>query len=430
LKRTLCVSDPIALRLETKQSPCQQTHVIANKVKQSPKPVFTLNLLAPNLNCVYTCAMNYKTLSNSQALSTFCQQITNQAWLSIDTEFIRKDTYYPILSLVQICTPDDQLILIDPLSIEDLSPLWQLIANPSICKVFHSARQDIEVLFQLGQQMPQNLFDTQTASVFLGYGDMAGFARIVEAEFGVTLDKSMSRTNWLKRPLSEAQIQYALDDVRYLAPLYRKLQTTLTDQQKQALNHDFEQMLQPKLYTIDPNQAWLKVKGIKGLNNKKLGIVKALAAWREEQAVRQNLPRKWVINDEVIVNLAKRPVNEISALHKIPDIKPGNIRQYGEQIIAQLDKAFAHPEEWPEKTKSALAPNAVENQNLEMAQAFAQQTADAKAISLPNLCNKADLLKLIRQQPNPLDHGWRKLLLTDPLKAHLTHHPSNCTDPT
>ncbi|WP_052501507.1 ribonuclease D [Thiomicrospira microaerophila] len=364
--------------------------------------------------------MNYTTITHSDALLKICDHLANQAWLAIDTEFIRKDTYYPILALVQICTAEDELILVDPLPIDDLSPLWQLMANPKICKVFHSARQDIEVLFQLGQTMPQNLFDTQIAGVFLGYGDMAGFARVVEAEFSVILDKSMSRTNWLKRPLSEAQIQYALDDVRYLAPWYRKLQNTLTDEQKQALHDDIQQMLQPSLYTIDPDQAWLKVKGTKGFNAKRLGLVKALAAWREEQAVRQNLPRKWVINDEVIVSLAKRPVKEIESLYKVPGISASIVRQYGKHLIEQLDLAFAHPEYWPKKNNSAPPPTLDELEWLQRAQDFAQQVAQDKGISPHNLYNKAALLALLRQQPNELERGWRKRILSDPLKQHLS----------
>lgn len=299
--------------------------------------------------------MNYTSLTTPAALAAFCEQQANQAWLAIDTEFIRQDTYYPILALVQICTQEGELVLIDPLALADLSPLWQLMANPKVCKVLHSARQDIEVLFQLGKQMPQNLFDTQTACVFLGYGDMAGFGRVVEAEYNVSLNKALSRTNWLQRPLSDEQIHYALDDVHYLAPLYKKLHTLLTAEQKQALTQDFAEMLNPALYQIEPNQAWLKVKGTKGLNTKQLGLVKQLAAWREQAAIGQNLPRRWVISDDAILQLAKRPARTLEALYKVPDLNAGTVRQYGEVIIEQLDLAFASPDNWPEKPANPLA---------------------------------------------------------------------------
>jgi len=360
--------------------------------------------------------MNYRILRDSAQLYDFCQAIRHQAWLAIDTEFIRQNTYYPILSLVQICSQDDQLVLIDPLTINDLTPLWSLLADPSICKVFHSARQDIEVLFQLGHLMPQNLFDTQIAGVFLGYGDMAGFARVVETEFSIELDKKLSRTNWLQRPLSEAQIQYALDDVRYLAPFYRRIQQRLTTEQKQALDFDFTRLLDPTLYIIEPNQAWLKVKGTKGFNRKKLGIVKSLAAWREVEAVRQNLPRKWVIDDDAIIELAKRPALTVEGLFKIPDLKPASIRQYGEAIIQQLDMAFKHPEDWPEKPSNSLVPSKEEARLLTLVYDHAQHCAQQQGITLNTLCNKQDLLRFIRNQPNNLEQGWRYEILGKHLK--------------
>ncbi|UQB42693.1 ribonuclease D [Thiomicrospira microaerophila] len=363
--------------------------------------------------------MNYTNLNTPAALTAFCEQQANQAWLAIDTEFIRQDTYYPILALVQICTQDGELALIDPLAVTDLSPLWQLLADPNVCKVFHSARQDIEVLFQLGQQMPQNLFDTQTACVFLGYGDMAGFARVVEAEFQVTLNKALSRTNWLQRPLTHEQINYALDDVRYLAPLYQKLDSQLTHKQKQALATDFADMLNPALYVTDPNQAWLKVKGTKGMNSKQLGLVKQLAAWREQKAVGQNLPRKWVISDDAILQLAKRPARTIEGLYKLADLNAGSVRQYGEAIIKQLDLAFATPENWPEKPIKAPPPTPQEDILLQLANSFALQVAQNQGIIASNLFQKADLLALIRQQTSPLDKGWRQLILGEPLKKLL-----------
>lgn len=363
--------------------------------------------------------MNYTNLTTPAALAAFCEQQSNQAWLAIDTEFIRQDTYYPILALVQICTQEGELVLIDPLALTDLSPLWQLMANPQVCKVFHSARQDIEVLFQLGKQMPQNLFDTQTACVFLGYGDMAGFGRVVEAEYNVSLNKALSRTNWLQRPLSDEQIHYALDDVHYLAPLYKKLDTLLTTEQKQALKQDFSAMLNPALYQIEPNQAWLKVRGTKGLNTKQLGLVKQLAAWREQAAIGQNLPRKWVISDDAILQLAKRPARTLEGLYKVPDLNAGTVRQYGEALIEQLDLAFSSPENWPEKPIKATPPSSQEEILLQLTSSLALQIAQDQGIIASNLFQKADLLALIRQQATPLDKGWRQLVLGDPLKKLL-----------
>lgn len=361
--------------------------------------------------------MNYQHITTAQQLAEFCRPLHHQAWLAIDTEFVRQDTYYPLLSLVQICTQDGELAIIDPLTIEDMSSLWTLLADVNVCKVFHSARQDIEVLFQVGGLMPQAIFDTQIACVFLGHGDMAGFARVIEAELNVQIDKDQTRTNWHQRPLSDKQIAYALDDVRYLAPLYQKLQTHLTDEQKQALEWDFAQLLDATLYRIDPDQAWLKLKGTQHLNPKQLGIVKQLTAWRELTAIETNQPRKWVISDEAIIALAKRPARALEGLYKISELNAGQVRQHGEALIAQLDIAFQQPDSWPEKTAKSAPATTQEDILLTVALTYAHQVALDKGLSLANLVQRRDVLALLRQQPSPIQNGWRALVIGQDLQT-------------
>lgn len=372
--------------------------------------------------------MNHQTIINDSKLAEFCKHLSHQAWFAIDTEFVRQDTYYAELSLIQIFSEQGDLALIDPLALEDMAPLWTLLANPSITKVFHSARQDIEILFQVGGLMPQNIFDTQIAGVFLGYGDMAGFARVIENELKVTLDKDQTRTNWHQRPLTSRQIQYALDDVRFLAPLYQKMQQQLTAMQKQALNWDFEQLLDASLYQVDPDQAWLRLKGTQNFSPKQLGMTKALAAWRERTAIELNQPRKWIINDDVILYLAKRPVRALEGLYKVPDLNAGLVRQFGEALIQQLDWAFAHEEYWPDKPTKAEPPQAHEDIQIQLAMSYAHQVALNAGVNLNNLTQKRDLLCLLRQQPSLLDQGWRALLLGEPLKQLFNHQACLCIE--
>lgn len=355
--------------------------------------------------------MNYQHITTAQQLADFCHPLHHQAWLAIDTEFVRQDTYYPLLSLVQICSQQGELAIIDPLTIDDMSPLWALLADKQVCKVFHSARQDIEVLFQVGGLMPQAIFDTQIACVFLGHGDMAGFARVIETELNVQIDKDQTRTNWHQRPLSDKQIAYALDDVRYLAPLYQKLQTQLTDEQKQALEWDFSQLLDASLYRIDPDQAWLKLKGTQHLSPKQLGIVKQLCAWRERTAIETNQPRKWVISDEAMIALAKRPARALEGLYKISEINAGQVRQYGDALIEQLDIAFQQPDSWPEKPAKSLPASTQEDIVLNLALAYAHQVALNNQLNLANLIQRRDVLALLRQQVSPIQHGWRWILI-------------------
>lgn len=372
--------------------------------------------------------MNHQTIINDSELDEFCKKLSHQAWFAIDTEFVRQDTYYAELSLIQIYSEQGDLALIDPLVLKDMAPLWTLLANPAVTKVFHSARQDIEILFQVGGLMPQNVFDTQIAGVFLGYGDMAGFARVIENELKVTLDKDQTRTNWHQRPLTNRQIQYALDDVRFLAPLYQKMQQQLSAVQKQALSWDFEQLLDTSLYQINPDQAWLKLKGTQNFSPKQLGLTKVLTAWRERMAIEINQPRKWIINDDVILYLAKRPVRALEGLYKVPDLNAGLVRQFGEAIIQQLDWAFAHEEAWPDKPSKAEPAQPQEDTQVQLAMSYAHQVALNAGLNLNNLAQRRDILCLLRKQPNMLDQGWRALLLGEPLKQLFNHQACLCVE--
>lgn len=370
--------------------------------------------------------MNYLTLDTSKKLADYCALLNHQAWFAIDTEFIRQETYYAELSLVQICTDQGELALIDPLAVEDLTPLWQLLANPNVIKVFHSARQDIEVLYQIGGLMPQAIFDTQIASVFMGHGDLVGLARVIEAELGHVLDKAQTRTNWHQRPLHEKQIQYALDDVRYLAPLYQKILHTLTPEQLDALKWDFNQLLNPALYDIDPEQVWLRLKGTASFTPKQLGIVKTLCSWRERKAIEINQPRRWVLSDEAIFALAKRPISVLEGLYKIKELNAGLVRQFGEDIIEQIDHAFSHPDSWPERPKK-LAPTTPEEEPLiHAALSYAQQQALNHKINLTNLIQKQDLIQLLRHNTGGLTLGWRKVFIGDDLTRLFNHQACLC----
>lgn len=372
--------------------------------------------------------MNYQTITTHSALDELCKQLSHQAWFAIDTEFVRQDTYYAELSLIQIYSEQGDLALVDPLVLQDMTPLWSLLANPAVTKVFHSARQDIEILFQVGGLMPQNVFDTQIAGVFMGYGDMAGFARVIEHKLNVSIDKDQTRTNWHQRPLTDRQIQYALDDVRFLAPLYQVMQQQLTDEQKQALKSDFEQLLDVSLYQIDPDQAWLKLKGTQNFSPKQLGLAKTLAAWRERTAIELNQPRKWIINDDVILYLAKRPVRALEGLYKVPDLNAGLVRQFGDAIIRQLDWAFAHEEAWPDKPSKAEPAQPQEDTQVQLAMSYAHQVALNAGLNLNNLTQRRDILCLLRQQPSLLDQGWRGLLLGEPLKQLFHHQAGLCIE--
>ncbi|MBN2646950.1 MAG: ribonuclease D [Thiotrichales bacterium] len=380
----------------------------------------------------------YTPITDHAALRQTCAQLENESWLAVDTEFVRVDTYYPELSLVQIATANRDFYLIDPLALlaekehnpgitQPLMPLMTLLQNPNVLKVFHSARQDVEVLFQLQHQMPAALFDTQIAAIFLRHGDLAGFARVIEAELGISLDKSQTRTNWHARPLSAEQIAYAIDDVDYLVRLYQHLTAQLSEAQKQAVLQDSAKLLQPELYQTQPDQAWLKIKGLKRLKPKQLAMVQSLAAWREQHAIEHNQPKKWTLSDDALLEIVKRPPRTVAALYKVPGIKSSSVRDFGEDWIARIDCVFsAEPESYPQLPPALPEPNPQELALLDACHAFCQQVSLDYAVPIQNMVSRDELLCLIREPHRAPWQGWRHHLLGKPLQTWLLGQSTLC----
>ena len=367
----------------------------------------------------------YQFITNNQQLTDYCQEILanpETTWIAIDTEFVRVDTYYPQLSLVQIQDPMGNAAIIDPIAIANndkkcpessfLNPLVDVLVSNKVTKVFHSARQDIEVLYQLEERMPQNIFDTQIAAVFKKHGDLAGFARVIKAELGVELDKSQTRTNWHARPLTDKQIKYALDDVRYLAPLYTKFLQELTNEQIAAVNCDTEKMLQAELYTINPKEAGARIKNLKGLRAKGIAIVNALAEWREIYAIQHNTPKKWTISDDVIIQIAKRPPKTVQALYKVPNIKSSSVKEFGEQWIELIDEVFQQDvDSLPAPPLKLARASQQEERTMQFLNSYIQQVCDDYQLTPSHVINKDQLLSFIRNPHAPFLDGWRHVLL-------------------
>jgi len=364
----------------------------------------------------------YLSILTESQLNDYCQQIlanSDISWIAIDTEFVRVDTFFPELSLVQIQDSLGQACIIDPIAIQEtatsdkpLHALVALLADASLLKVFHSARQDIEVLYQLEDVMPQALFDTQIAAIFKKHGDIAGFARVIENELGTKLDKSQTRTNWHHRPLTEKQIDYALDDVRYLAPLYEKFVNELTPEQIAAVKQDCDSLLDESLYKPDPNNAGRKVKGTKGLRGKGMAIVNALASWREQYAINNNQPKKWVMSDDVIVNIAKRPPKTAQALYKVPQIKSSSVKAYGEDWITLIDAVFALESDALPKAETKPPKETIEEEILmQYLNSYIQQVALEYKMMASHLMNKTLILEQIRTPQTSLLSGWRQVLV-------------------
>ncbi len=260
---------------------------------------------------------------------------------ALDMEFERERTYWPKLQLIQVGTADEAAV-VDPLALEDLSPLWDLIADPAVEKVTHAGRQDAEIFFLKAGRPPRNVYDTQIAAALLGLGEQVGYSMLVQRILGVRLEKKERVTDWGRRPLTEAQIDYALNDVRYLPPIHQHLNEDL-----QALGR--MQWLREELafyedrnhYEQDPDRLYLRVSRWRTLNRRGLGVLRELARWREEEAARRDVPRGRVVPDDVLVDIALRKPKRPADLRPLRRLHPREIERNGESIVAAVAAGMA-----------------------------------------------------------------------------------------
>lgn len=267
------------------------------------------------------------------SLRAACAKLEHCAWLAVDTEFERVNTYYPELCLLQVAG-EDTTVVFDPLAIDDLGPLYEVLYNPAIVKVFHAARQDLELFYQLHRRLPGPVFDTQVAAALLGYEPQMGYAGLVKEILDKELPKSQTRTDWKRRPLSGGQLRYAADDVIYLGRIYRILQERLMAAGKlQLFELECLRLDNPILYEPDPADMWRKIRATKRLPADVLALVKPLAAWRELTARRENRPRKWILPDHTLIELARQRPEDREALAGIEGMDEKLVRRYGDKLL-------------------------------------------------------------------------------------------------
>jgi len=257
--------------------------------------------------------------------------------LAIDTEFMRTDTYYAKPGLIQIADSKG-VFIIDPLKVKSLKPLAILLADPNIVKIMHAMSEDIELLYQATGVLTQCVFDTQIAAAFLGYGASLGYQSLVSEVLGYPVDKSETRSDWLKRPLTDKQLAYAAKDAEYLILLHRELENALID--KALLESVFDEsrniLVQTKQNWDQPSAAYLKLRGAYELPLVRQQILQKLVMWRDQKAQTDNVPKPWVFGDKYLIQFAETIPKNISDIRCIKDIKPKSIRLYGEGLIAQL----------------------------------------------------------------------------------------------
>lgn len=353
-------------------------------------------------------------ITTDEDLAIFCDLIGKSDVIAVDTEFMREKTYYAKLCLIQVASPT-LAACVDPFSLSDLEPLLDILLNGQNIKVFHSARQDLELFYDNWQKVPQPLFDTQIAATLLGYPDQIGYANLVQNLLGTQLDKSASRTDWSRRPLSKEQISYALDDVRYLIQLYPVMQKKLDDLGRlKWLENDFTAIIQPELYNKKSTESWRRVSGHGKLRPKQLNILKQLTTWREDTARTRNKPRKWVISDDILHSIVRQPPGSLEKLGQIRGINSALVQKDGTEIVNLIKSADAIPQsQWP-SIQPQVRLTADEDALADMLLTYLKHIAASQKISPSALATRKEIEKLAQGNTDiPLLSGWRKQMAGD-----------------
>ncbi|MDE1466474.1 ribonuclease D [Aurantiacibacter sp. D1-12] len=293
-------------------------------------------------------------ITDSKDLAMLCKRLAKGEFVCVDTEFMRENTYYPLLCLVQVGN-EEEAAAIDPLADDiDLDPLWELLTeNDEILKVFHAGGQDVEIVYNFTGKTPYPIFDTQIAMMAISQSEQIGYANLVESWLGTTVDKGARFTDWSRRPLTDRQIEYAIGDVTYLAQIFPKILNKLIKTDRgHWLNAEMEKLADPENYANDLEVAWRRIRA-PGRNPQVLGRLKDLAAWRETEAQDKNIPRGRIIRDETLADLASHPPKKQSDLSKVRGLSQAwKENDIGKRLMRVLKNAEPLPaEEMPSKPK-------------------------------------------------------------------------------
>jgi ribonuclease D len=338
--------------------------------------------------------------------------------VGVDTEFMREKTFYSQLCLVQIAA-GPEILIVDPLSNAESGRFWQVLLDREW--VAHSARQDIEVVYQVAGSMPAALFDTQVAAALLGYQPQLGYAGLIKALFDVELPKSHTRANWTLRPLPEEYLAYAAEDVEYLLPARECLAEKLDEKGRlEWAIADSRLLLDPALYASDPASAALRLKSLRNLGGARRTAAAALAAWREAEAIERNLPRQWILKDAVLTDIAVRLPASLAELERIDGLPPKVIRRAGDTLLEAIAAARGQNGGEPAARRRG-APDEQQKSLLEAMQARVAQCARDLGVAAETIASRKELSAVVLEGERKVRvfTGWRKALIGDELASML-----------
>ncbi len=353
-------------------------------------------------------------INKTDALAQACAQMAQSDFLTIDTEFIRETTFWPELCLIQMATADVEVI-VDPLSKSlDLQPFFDLMADTSVVKVFHAARQDIEIIYHLGNLIPHPIFDTQVAAMVCGFGDSVSYDQLVQRTSGAQIDKTSRFTDWRQRPLSDKQLKYALADVTHLRDVYHQLRQRL-DAEGRAhwVKEEMDILESPATYDLHPEDAWRRLR-MRVRKPRELAIMKSVAAWREREARERNVPRRRVLKDDAIYEIAQQQPTDTAALGKLRTVARGWERsQAGQSVIRAVQSAMEIPkEELPRLPRPTQPPEGAAAAS-ELLKVLLKLTVEKYGVA-PKIIANADDLERLAAEGEEAEvaalNGWRREL--------------------
>ncbi|GJD36992.1 ribonuclease D [Methylobacterium aerolatum] len=352
-------------------------------------------------------------ITTTADLRDVCDRLARQPFVTVDTEFMRETTYYPKLCLIQMASPDGSGVLVDPLSSEiDLQPFVDLMGDERVVKVFHSARQDLEIVWMLGKTLPHPFFDTQVAAMVCGFGDSVSYEQLVNDLAKAKIDKSSRFTDWSRRPLSEAQLAYALSDVTHLVKIYEALVGELLRTDRGAwLDEEMAVLTSPETYQADPRQAWRRLAG-RMRKPREIAVLMEVAAWREREAQTRNVPRGRILKDEAVIDVASSAPRSIEALGRLRSIPSGFERsRTGADILAAVERGLASDVSaiaMPERSRRSGGNGAL----VELLKVLLKAVCENEGVA-PKIIATIDDLEAVADDDTadvPLLQGWRRAL--------------------
>jgi ribonuclease D len=350
-------------------------------------------------------------ITTTADLAAFCAKLKGQPFVAVDTEFMRETTYWPKLCLIQAAAPSAEAV-IDPLAEGiDLSPFLEILKDPSIETVFHAARQDVEIFNNLGA-MPNPLFDTQVAGMAAGFGEQIAYDALVRQMLKVEIDKSSRFTDWARRPLTDAQLSYALADVTHLARLYPMLRARLEKEGRLAwVTDEMKSLTDPALYDVEPESAWKRLRPRRH-TAKYLAVFRAVAAWRERTAQLRDQPRGRILKDDAIDEIATQTPIDAESLDRLRSVPKGfSGSRFGPELLAAIREALKDPEAYApviEKSRPQSSPAA--GAVVELLKVLLKARAEDAGVASKLIATVSDLEAIANddEAPTPALTGWRR----------------------